>query len=68
MVIYVTRHCSNDGHADSIPCLDCFHTIQRLGIKKMVYTTRTGEVESCKPCQYYGGKLTRVRRNIEYIH
>ena len=64
MVIYVTRRCRNDGHADSRPCLDCFHTIQRLGIKKMVYTTRTGEVESCKPCQYMGGELTRVRRNL----
>ena len=64
MVIYVTRRCRNDGHADSRPCLDCFHTIQRLGIKKMVYTTRTGEVESSKPCQYMGGELTRVRRNL----
>lgn len=64
MVIYVTRQCKNDGHAESRPCLDCFHTIQRLGIKKMVYTTRTGHVESCKPCQYGAGELTRVRRNL----
>lgn len=64
MVIYVTRRCRNDGHAESRPCLDCFHTIERLGIKKMVYTTRSGGVESCKPCQYVGGKLTRVRGNM----
>ena len=63
MVIYETRRCRNDGHAESRPCLDCFHTIERLGIKKMVYTTRSG-VESCKPCQYVGGKLTRVRGNM----
>lgn len=62
MVIYVTRHCSTAGHADSRPCADCFQTIQQLGIKKMVYTTRNGAAESCKPCQYSGGELTRVRR------
>jgi hypothetical protein len=64
MVIYVTRRSSKEGHSESSPCLDCFHTIERLGIKKMVYTTRSGGVESCKPCQYFGGKLTRVRRNM----
>lgn len=64
MVIYVTRRCSEHGHADSRPCYDCFNTIHRLGIKKMVYTTREGQVESCKPCNYFGGDLTRVRRNM----
>lgn len=64
MVIYVTRHCSADGHADSRPCADCFNLIYKLGIKRMVYTTRSGEVESCKPSEYFGGELTRVRRTV----
>ena len=67
MVIYVTRRCSEQGHADSRPCYDCFNTIHRLGIKKMVYTTREGEVESCKPCNYFGNIFITIGKKYENL-
>jgi len=61
MVLYVARHASLNGHSDSRPCYHCYQKIKEFGIKKIVYTTRDGNIEACKTADYYGGDISRVR-------
>ena len=62
-MLYVARDAPENGHSESRPCYHCFQKIREFGVKKIVYTTKSGTIEACKTNDYFGGQLTRVRKS-----
>ena len=65
LTLYIVRVSYNGNIHGSAPCKDCTKTMNSLGIKRIVYSTDTGDLVSCKMCDYVPITSSLGRRYIE---
>lgn len=54
----------NLNYKESGPCVDCLKVIQKLEIKRIVFTVDDDTACICKPCDYVSTHETLGRRSI----
>ena len=56
MKLYIVRLNRDNELKDSRPCVNCYHKIKELGIKKVIYSTEDSCIECKKVSEYYTDK------------
>ena len=62
--LYVVRTDANGNFRNSAPCINCFNMIEKLKIKKIVYSTNDDFV-CCKPCEFTTNHVSQGNRYLE---
>lgn len=52
ITLYVVRIDINKNLKNSAPCIDCIKIINKLGIKRIIYSDENNEFQKVKPCDY----------------
>jgi deoxycytidylate deaminase len=73
LTIYIAKHRhSTLMSCPSLPCSNCTKKIKELGIKKIVYVDKSGQIQKCLSQNYFSdyvcpGYKELDRRNIKVI-
>ena len=73
LTIYIAKHRhSTMMSSASLPCSNCTKKIKELGIKKIVYVDKSGQIQKCLSQNYFSdyicpGYKELARRNINAI-
>lgn len=62
IILYVVRIDTNNNLKNSAPCVDCMSVIQKLGIKRMVYSDDNNTFQKVKPTHYTIHYVTMSRK------
>ena len=70
LTIYIARHRhSTSWSSESRPCCNCTKKIKQLGIKKIVYVDKRGNIQKCLSHNYFSnhicpGYKEYIKKNI----